>query len=377
MPSPRYTSIPESRWIEQIGRIDSRAGWVVTGGMTRQLRITRDGGATWSEPRLLPAHVQNPDDVGAIQFIDADRGWLLDTSPNQKSRRFTVHRTTDGGRTWTQANIETEGLFTSPGFHFRDALHGELFTARPLQDAAEPTPPVALRPKCWRYSTHDGGASWSAPSEAPCLSSITFVDASFGYASDLSDPVLFVTTDGGRSWTGGRLPVSDEVIVPSADFTGGTYLVRRQADGKLRAFALDPLSVLDSDDGGRSWTFADPPDAEKTPSDPEGGPGMLPLPMQAVALSDSHWLAINTDLDNWGWAIYSSSDGGWTWQRTEPFGDSRVEPFQLEFVNAMDGWAFTRTIICDPPGDEFCALVSTSLWATTDGGATWTQILRP
>lgn len=61
---------------------------------------TRDGGASW-QALSLPAYVR----VAGLQFVSADRGWLLDSSGE-------LHRTDDGGESWTQVTVSGGPLWS-------------------------------------------------------------------------------------------------------------------------------------------------------------------------------------------------------------------------------------------------------------------------
>jgi photosystem II stability/assembly factor-like uncharacterized protein len=349
---------PPARFIRSMGRVDANVGWVRTDVWT--LRWTYDHGSTWSDPLALPAVWWSWDEP-SLDFVDAEHGWVLDAAPGRLAQHFVVFRTTDGGRTWQSATVDMGGVFAAAGLHFRDRLHGELFATRDAGAAAEPTPSPTIGRTCQRYSTADGGVTWSGPREAPCVVSVTFMDALFGYADDIAASVLYITTDGGQSWTGGKLPVSQDVM------DSGTYLVQRRADGKLRALAMDPPTLLESADGGRTWTFLD------TKSQTVGN-YLLPLPRQVVAVSDSHWLAIDQELHANMDVLFSSNDGGLDWGKAN---QPAVEVLAMDFVDAKDGWLLVPEIVWGDMYEDYRHVFSNSLWSTTDGGATWNLILRP
>ena len=214
--------------------------------------------------------------------------------------------------------------------------------------------------------TADGGASWSGPESAPCLGQATF-QGDFGYAGSATGaPALYVTGDGGQTWTSGRLPVAG--TEDAGTWTGGVEVLalRRRADGKLRAIAMWPPfngtpTMIESSDGGGTWTAVD------------GEAGLRPLPQQVVALSDDRWLAIDrTRDDHVTGTIFSSNDGGLNWQQADAFVDVA---FQLDFLNATDGWLVTTTYVADDQSPVVPFRPDSSIvYATTDGGATWTQI---
>jgi hypothetical protein len=158
-----------------------------------------------------------------------------------------VSRTTDGGVTWQSAVLGPgTSLDRSRGFenltvHFRDRQNGVVLFA--YGDMADYTQPEAsLAPDvCESFSTSDGGATWSAPTAAPCLAGATFVSRTLGYGhlwvhspdkySLANSPDLYVTTDGGRTWTRAQLPEA----CSSPDSSPDIYFMQQRKDGTLRA----------------------------------------------------------------------------------------------------------------------------------------------
>jgi photosystem II stability/assembly factor-like uncharacterized protein len=360
---PQITPTLEPSTIWNVGLIDAKTGWVSildSSGAT-WLRITEDGGQTWSEPHSLPG--------AAPQFIDARHGW---TMSREGPPRFTIYRTLDGGSTWASATVTTPNTGGPSGsmpaaLHFRDAQRGELFVAASLPAATATSTGQSDAWTCQRYSTTDGGASWSGPSSSPCVNGVVFQDSLFGYASDAtSAPILYVTTDGGQTWTAGRLPdaTSSHGMMP-------VHLVERRSDGTLRALSEGDLGalVVASSDSGATWSSVGPTQ------------GLAPMPTPAVALSDDHWLAIGAVATSAGGtnALFSFSDGGLTWLQADAFGDPGDEPLQLDFVSSTDGWVVTSVFDCTAyTGTTMrCPLGKSTLYATSDGGVTWQAISTP
>ena len=362
-----------------MGRFDSNTGWVEisaldaddTGHRSSYIRLTEDGGKTWSERRPVP---QTAIGMSGTQFVDANHGWAssyaLQPMPEPgvattSTITVTVWRTSDGGLTWRSSSIPFGTLKASGTFqgsvHFRDSLHGEAFDI--IGPAFDPAtglagPSTAAEWTCERFSTSDGGATWSAPRPMPCLPEIRFADSLLGYAFDWSgSPALHVTVDGGQTWTTGTMP-------PNARPNVGMLLVRRsgatlQALVDWRADGTGMSAILASDDGGRTWTLAGTPFSDVPTID---GYGMgLGLPM---ALIDEHNLFTATwSYDDNAARLFESNDAGLTWKQVTYTGlTGEIKDF--DFLNASNGWASTHTVN-----------TVASLWATTDGGATWKLIL--
>ena len=95
----------------------------------------------------------------------------------------TVVRSTDGGKTWQQAEVPVSTLLTA--VHFVDALHG-----------------WAVGHGGVVLASADGGASWSLQNvldDKPVLLSVHFTDSQRGYAVGAYG-AAFVTQDGGKRW---------------------------------------------------------------------------------------------------------------------------------------------------------------------------------
>ena len=374
--------------ITSLGRVDAKVAWVVSSdassnGNTESLRITQDGGATWSEPRTLPAY-------GDVQFVDANHGWVVEPAfagTAQSPGQIVVLGTEDGGVTWQKGAVDLGGNLANSGnsmgsttLHFRDALNGVLLAALVPTGADGnplPSPSGAI---CEKSATSDGGTTWSAPSATACMMSVNYVNASLGYAADASmSPTLYVTEDGGQTWTSGNLPT------PAGAGSNGVSvdLLERRADGTLRAAVswlggTEPMVSLVSSDGGRTWSIS-------------GNVSLATNSYQLVALSEGHWLALSN-----GWNFPSTTgvasglvteDAGVTWQ---PIAVAGLPPMftSLNFVSATDGWAAAGTPVCGSSvavpssgsgegAKSACAVGPQSVYATTDGGATWKVLFAP
>ena len=362
--------------IEAMGRFDSNTGWVEINSLdpnnrdraTSYLRWTEDGGKTWSERRPVP-----PTGGLDVQFVDANHGWtwsyMTQPTPGAGKMTATIWRTSDGGISWQSSSIPF-GTFDASGVfqvsvHFRDPLHGEVFYIKgPAQDANSGLPVSATAGdwECERFSTSDGGVTWSAPTAMPCMEDIRFVDGGLGYAHDwFQAPVLYVTLDGGQTWTTGTLPKNAE----GSNGPDLPMLLERRSDGALRALILrlgsgagSEYAIVDSRDAGRTWSMVGTASADRATTERYG----LPLGFPLAARDENHWLTAPIDYTGtppW----FESSDGGLTWTKFTYAGLSG-DVSNFDFLNASDGWAATSS----PDTVAF-------LWATTDGGATWTRVL--
>jgi hypothetical protein len=365
-PQPAYASIVS------IGRVDANVGWATISSQDGyELRMTGDGGTTWSDPRSLPT-------AGEIQFIDANWGWVVDSGqvlgPDQS---LTLFSTGDGGNSW-QATIVDMGSFpdvsSSPGgfaaanhIHFRDSLHGELNAVVSYPSPSSNAPDVTQwQSICRQASTADGGATWSAPRDGPCLGQTTFTDSLNGYAQGLGGGRdVFVTSDGGQTWVQGELPGASAADTSSASL----LLVDRYSDSSLVALVerSGATTVVTSADGGKTWA-----DSGASLGLAELGSGY-----QFARLGEGNWIALSTNggppTTPVGWQTF---DGGRTWTQMSGAGLESVA--SVIFASSTSGWALGYQSVCQPTGDHSQACqIEYHLLATSDGGQTWGQILAP
>jgi len=381
-----YPSMPQMvplASVASMGRANAKVGWAViieptsTAGYGAELRMTTDGGATWSDPRALP-------EQGTVQFVDQNRGWLLDTYALTAGPSFhsvTVSRTTDGGLTWQASVVDlgsmpggfggSSSLSTSSGsFHFRDAMHGDLFetVAAGPNDSSDMSQWAAV---CRRASTSDGGATWSAATDGPCASMVTFTSDLVGYGQKWDNsPTVYVTTDGGQTWVSGSLPSSANVVPGAQDTFSFLMLLERRPDGSLRALvsSLDGVQVDVSTDGGKSWTVS----GTATGLDMTGGS------FQVGRLGDGIWIAITTTVGMDAPAdMWETRDGGLTWTPLNGKG-LQAAGGVIVFVNPADGWVLGAGMVCTSGSDvsQVCQEAFT-IMTTSDGGQSWVPILTP
>jgi hypothetical protein len=357
--------------IESIGRVDANVGWAAINSQSGfELRMTGNGGTTWSEPHSLPS-------MGQIQFVDANRGWLVESGdvvgPAQSLMLFS---TGDGGNSWEQISVDM-GSFpdvaSSPGafaaannVHFRDALHGELFAVVSYPPASNAPDVSQWQSTCRQSSTADGGATWSAARDGPCLGQATFTDSLNGYAQGLTGGRdVFITSDGGQTWVQGQLPGADSSDLSDASI----LLLDRHPDGSLDALVQrsGSITLATSADGGKTWA-----DSGASLGLSELGSGY-----QFAQLGENNWIALPTDVGPVtapvGWETF---DAGRTW--TQMWGAGLESVSSVVFEGSTSGWALGYPSVCQPSGNssEACQ-IEYNLLATSDGGQSWGQILAP
>lgn len=261
---------------------DTLHGWVVAAGLPDTAQQTglvvlrsADGGKTWQEGALAApsgAYTSVPDGRVAIDFVDAQHGWIVvRLASSSNFSRGELFRTVDGGANWQRGAIPI-----GDPVHFVTATDG--WTAGGAGGNQ-------------LYATHDGGQSWVPQSLAlpevfagrqPTYAVPTFVDRQTGIlpvtlAADdalASAIVFYVTRDSGRSWVpsltlgdegryGVGVPAQTQVVDANTWLTvhpGGQHVVVTRDGGRstqTRTPANMPNSVTGvtfaSENNGWMW----------------------------------------------------------------------------------------------------------------------------
>jgi photosystem II stability/assembly factor-like uncharacterized protein len=279
---------------------------------------TDDGGASWRQGQSFSALDETAQSIYSasdLSFVDPMHGWFFDTQDAAEGSPIFIFRTVDGGMHWSRVEMTpargTAAAGALPvgcvknGMTFLDSTTGWVVGAciggGPFFDV-----------------THDAGATWT-PQPFDCAAGCSLNAPQFTSPLDgelvaaVGIPVLFATTDGGRSWT------------QRADLPA-TFVHFINADV---GFALgltgndNPTAVLwTTHDRGQSWR-----EAAKTSR--SGARGVGPT----------------SDID------------------------------QIDFVNANLGWATPVDITAG--GSNNIPTPNTApftFWETKDAGATWSLV---
>ncbi len=256
----------------------------------------------------------NPSVAGSLDFSDAEHGWFSQIEAASGLAGTVLYRTLDGGADWTQVAATGGGLETGAGQAATGVIPDgcEALTAS-FADASTGwitgicnTGPPPL------YLSRDGGVTWNAETLAS-LPATSDGETSFPPAftsgnsgtllTESAEPDgissdLLVTTDGGLSWqlrsTRAGAPLAVDFLdsdhgwlVTNGDASGGAPALYATGDGgsdwtHLNAFpyiglSLDfvtpevgwaaadlddldggPRYLVETDDGGRTWTAVQP-----------------------------------------------------------------------------------------------------------------------
>lgn len=277
--------------------------------------MTNDGGATWiaGQPfTVLLETAQDPTTTSDLDFVDADHGWFFNAQNSAVGSPIFIFRTVDGGLHWNQvAMTPAHGT----------ALRGEL--------------PVG----CAAYG-------------------LTFVDATTGWVAGQCGfgTLFYVTHDGGTEWSPQPIACVNCALYPPRFISSvNGHLFGQNGEGLLFA----------TSDGGETWSARAQP------------PGNWP---DFVDAKYGFTLGL-TGNDNPSVILWTTRDGGASWRQVPNgaiHGNGPVESSQLDFITPQIGWAVSVDIRGQPllqAGDTPLPGVPDELWQTSDGGATWSQVM--
>ncbi|MGH7865833.1 MAG: WD40/YVTN/BNR-like repeat-containing protein [Candidatus Binataceae bacterium] len=313
-------------------------------GARGKVLLTADGGRTFER-----IDIATDRGVFGIRMTDDQNGYLC-------GQDGLIMRTRDGGRHWEKINSRTSlYLFSVSAPDRLNAFFvgdrsvvlstsdgGESFVKRQLQKVF----PEAMR-------------DYSLPYEEPVLYSVDFVDPQNGWiAGELGR--VWMTANGGRTWTEQQhslLPQWKRPLGPSddprmADFLLPTLFSVSFRDPKNGAACGLEGWVIQTGDGGKTWTFAQ---QAASPGDPPetlvpGARGVGRDPLFSIDLfGKQHGMATGLT----GTVLSLQPNAAWAHDPAAP-----AMPFplsQVRFFDDLHGWIVGYGVILH----------------TQDGGKTW------
>jgi photosystem II stability/assembly factor-like uncharacterized protein len=271
---------------------------------------TTDGGQTW-RTITLPVFA-----VAAVSFADLEHGWMLanrDTADGQQA--VDIFRTADGGQTWSKVSSADDRPGALPltgqkfGLTFRDATTGWVVQG----DALDPASRLH-----GLFQSRDGGVTWqpapalmwpTALAHDPSLDEFgqlpSFFSPQVGVlrvllvsqtTGDVADTVLYVTHDGGATWSP-TTPLQGTVqgtAATTTSFVDATSLLDA-SHWWIVPTASGATSLFETSDGGQHWV-------NWTPGAPFAGVSALSFG------SDALGLAIGSA------GLLRTTDGGHSWR---------------------------------------------------------------
>ena len=295
--------------------VSASLAWLVAGA--NQLYVTTNGGQTW---KLRSAPTTSPyDTVNKIIFLNAEVGWLI-LSEASNPPAIGLFRTIDGGRSWVNLqNTNAQGNSRAAQLPLQNFQRLSFLNAWTGWAAGEnaSTDGVVL------YTTHDGGATWqqrtaalpadgfAGPSvDAQAPEFFNARDGILDVASSTAVPqaqianlpqsgilgrVIYVTHNGGATWTSGALLPDPQGSVSFSDVHHGWV---------ASSFSLDLWSTSD---GGATWTLVS---SSGLSASAGGGGGNADSSIDFVS-SQVGWATREDPLQ--GTTLFKTVDGGQTW----------------------------------------------------------------
>jgi photosystem II stability/assembly factor-like uncharacterized protein len=333
--------------------VDERRGWAAGQGF---ILATVDGGQTWA-PQLPTG-----DPISSFSFVDARTGWAVGAQ--------SFIGTTDGQR-WERLGDADPPLrqvsFATP----------QLGWGIPAPPRAEPTGGApATAPPARLLATSDGGQAWDEVDAPGPLQSVCRADAARGWA--LGDGRVWQQASADAAWAAiFTSPAVEQAGAPAGPGVG--------FGGEVQCVDGDTAWVLLTAPGGMmqiGWALYRTADAGATwapvaqsgqffpaTGAPRGGGGWNRVRLAAVDGTTAYVVGTCVPCSPPGTeesgtvSLGVSHDAGQSWHDLPPlpdtFGAAIVSaPFAASFPTAERGWLIA-------PG-------SASVYATADGGATWT-----
>lgn len=355
------------------GLADNDIGWAANGV---GVYLTTDQGRSWrtiTPSNLLHEDVSQR--IGSLDAVGQNDLWLAledvpglvpySLSTDGSDRGEGIDRSVDGGRTWT---------FTAlPGCLQACGSNLSLSFVSP-EDGFASTGPGSTG-STMLFSTVDGGATWTSLGAKPLLgggAQVVFTSPNEGWAvstpnyGDL-DPQeasignLYRTTDGGASWVPvPGLPPNEQYALPT--FFGATTGV---VMGNPEGLPGQSTSIFVTDDGGGTWTARSLPSiAGLATLKPRG------LGSRFAAITPTVW---RIDI---GSVLYSTADGGLTWTSLVPTPKTAAgNVSSVVFSSRRDGMAISLQPHCASPySAPLESSCFPSLVVSSDGGASWVPV---
>jgi photosystem II stability/assembly factor-like uncharacterized protein len=236
--------------IQSMHLLTTNTGWVAG---KRSIALTHDGGQHWVTTASLGG---DTGDIESVFFLNDLQGWVVSAftgEQEQDQAAFIVSSTRDGGTTWTnrQLAVPVAAGGSAISVDFVDAQRGWVMVRKPSSSNFSLG---AL------LETVDGGVNWRLLPDPPIGDAIHFISSTTGWlAGGVARDKLFVTRDGGESWQ--RQTMSPPGI--SQKTSVSMYQLptfRNDHDGTLAvvfgAAGQSSVAVYETHDSGMTWTLS-------------------------------------------------------------------------------------------------------------------------
>ncbi len=297
---------------------------VVVGRGGVPLFTTGDGGAHWRRQQV-PSQLRSAD---LIYFLDAREGWIIGYLNEATAGVAAVFHTTDGGQHWTQTARLDVGQVFSYGQR-GGSLQGSLIF-------------------------HDASTGWLTPTTMS------------GTGIPVVEPHLYMTRDGGRSWSVQLFasPAGAGLNSTNASMSLPQFFSQQQGILVVTQFTSPPVVpgqpgptlqatyVYSTTDGGATWT----------------NPRRLVLP----GGFDSFGALTAIDANNWiltsNGRMSRTTDSGGHWSLVAGWPAANERVVAVVFQNASTGWA--EVVVA-------AAHRTVAMYRTIDGGSHWSRVTAP
>ncbi len=344
-----------SRQLNGVTFINHLEGWACGGWESDPYLVlhTGDGGETWENQSFGSGY-----SCSGISFTDSLNGWISGYNATLDAH---IHVTDDGGATWTSQTLPTEVLDGGiESIDFVNPLEGWAVTSSIYNNG-------------YIMHTSDGGDSWAIQYTTGLhYHSVDARDADNAVVvgvAILSPSIerVFVTSDGGQSWS--------ENTPPIWGYTEGPVYV----DDDIW-IASDETTILKSSDGGVSWDWSSRVPYWRTvnwvdSSVARAGSGSSAGTDSYGIISTDGGVSWEHDVSAPGGTQYSffDEDTGWMLWEGAPATIWRT-------ANGGDDWAessfgtssWIGGIFFTSPDSGWACGSSGTMRATIDGGQTWT-----
>jgi len=288
-----------------------------------------------------------------IRMLDTTHGWAL--TANQ------VLKTADGGTTWQDVTPSKASL--------NSFSRGDFYNSQYAWIVNPPLNPNSNQVYIWY--TSDGGQHWNDSMITTQYASGAdyphFLSISNGWLQLFGSPgagqlptAIYHTTNGGQSWTQVQVQASGQYSVVRPDGISFKDAENGWIAGDGSAYpsatTLPPVDV--THDGGVTWQ------TQNLPALPASSTGGLAISTPPVFFGNTGIMPIERVSSSQATLVlYDSYDGGQSWSTTTPLtisisANEAAPALSVYVVDAQHAWA----------------TVNNSVYATTNGGQSWSLI---
>ncbi len=277
-----------------------------------------------------------------IALFDESHGW------GRAEQGF--YRTLDGGQTWQLLSPPFNAGETSVSASFYSAETIYLLVSNPETFAGR------------LIQTNNGGQDWQQNdvpfSNAKIIAlnpTALFAAVDLGAAAGSQGIAIYQSLDGGQNWQKNFAHVPGETSTASLPF-GGQKSMPAFLDAQLGFIGgsrpvENDIFFYRTPDAGRSWTLQPLP----LPATISGYMAITETPLIFSGNVEHILIPVHLSLPDSSQAIFfSSSDRGQTWQASNPLGNANA----YSFIDLQTGWVWAES----------------ALYTTTNGGQTWQTV---